>query len=268
MLMNQPAAPLYTDAAIVGSPVQEYSSPRAETTDSWAQPSTTREAGERVQIDPPTRGFISRRFGRVGALAAAGLMTVALIGCSSDSTSSTAARPSEEASAERSNETTEDPTVTTVLGADPSDTAEPTSSEAAGIVGPAVDPVAFDAVAEFGNGVTARILSIAPVSISATMPGQTSGPGMEVQVEVTNGSASAIDLSRVTVDLADADGASHQPGDPTGMAGFSGELPAGSTATGTYQYRVDPAAPRDARLTIKYSATTPTVVFAGSIPNE
>lgn len=265
--MKQSAAPLHPSSAIVGPLAQEYRSNRAETTtDSWAQPSTLRQAGERVQFDTPIRGFINRRSTRVSGIVAAGLLTVALMGCSTDSTSASTTTAAN--AAETSAEPADAPKPSADPAAKEADPAEQPASDESGIVGPAAEPVAFDAVADFGNGVTSKIVSMAPVSITATMPGETSGPGIEVKVEISNGTDASIDLSGVTVDLADSDGASHLLVNSTNGTGFTGDLEAGATASGTYQYRVDPAAPRDARLTIKYSATTPTVVFAGSIPNE
>ena len=126
-------------------------------------------------------------------------------------------------------------------------------------------PVGIDEVAEFGNGVRARLGAIDPIEADGHLPGERSGPAVAVSVEVTNGSSRAINLDTVTVDLTTGDGASvynvmvpdHRP--------LAGDLAAGETTSGEYVFTLTREQRADVRVRVKYSADTPTVVFEGSI---
>lgn len=179
-------------------------------------------------------------------------------------------------------------TVTATPSASPSDDADPTptpapteaaapaTDPAAAPVDPAspvetvadyveLPPVPVDATADYGNGVTARILGIEAVDAVARGPGEVSGPGVVVEVEVTAGADDVV-LDDVVVNL-------YSPSGDTAPAvtgdrhyrPFAGTLPAGRSATASYVLRpAQPDAP--ARITVSYSGAVPAATFEGALP--
>jgi hypothetical protein len=131
-----------------------------------------------------------------------------------------------------------------------------------GVVAP---PVGIDDVAEFGNGVRARLADIESVEAEGHLPGERSGPAVAVSVQVTNLSSRPIDLDIVTVDLTTADGISAYGVVVPGRPPLAGDLAAGKTASGEYVFTVAPGDRTDVQIRVKYSASTATVVFEGSI---
>lgn len=132
---------------------------------------------------------------------------------------------------------------------------------------PIARPVGLDGVAEFGDGVTARLAGIEAVDVEAALPGEISGPAVRVTVELTNGSAEALSLDNVAVVVQDPAGVPVPSVASPDEKGFSGSLEAGASATGTYTFSLDPVDRGEARLTIKYAADAPTVVFTGRFPD-
>lgn len=214
----------------------------------------------------PTVGRVAtkgaKRRGRTALAVALATSTLFVAACSSDdaatSTSSTSTTSASAATGSSDITTTTSVTATTVV--DPGPTTIPET-------GATVPPVAMDATSEFGNGVSARISKVTAVQAEATLPGETSGPGVSVTVQVTNGSDGAIDLGNVTVDLGNAEGASAAPVTTQPDTSFSGPLAPGDTAEGTYLFRVSPDERANVVIKVKYSSDTPIAVFAGSVPN-
>ncbi|MGB3411275.1 MAG: hypothetical protein WBA45_08745 [Microthrixaceae bacterium] len=128
-------------------------------------------------------------------------------------------------------------------------------------------PVDLGSTAKFGSGVTVRLKSITATTAKAVLPGEISGPAVRVTVEVTNSTASSLNLDNVAVELIT------MTGTPAGLitssdaVPFKGNAASGATSTGTYVFSVDPAKRDTARLSIKYSANTPTAIFTGSLPH-
>ena len=126
-------------------------------------------------------------------------------------------------------------------------------------------PVSFDATASFGDGVEVRIAEMTAIEGEAQIPGERSGPAVSITLEALNNGTQPVSLDTTTVDLTDADGMSASSISGT-SAPLAGSLAPGQHATGTYVFTVPAAERADARLTVKYSAATPTVVFTGSLP--
>ncbi|MGB6057051.1 MAG: hypothetical protein WBF71_02215 [Microthrixaceae bacterium] len=128
-------------------------------------------------------------------------------------------------------------------------------------------PVDLDSTAKFGSGVTVRLKSITATTAKAVLPGEISGPAVRVTVELTNSTATPLNLDNVAVELIT------MTGTPAGLitssdaVPFKGNAASGATSTGTYVFSVDPAKRETARLSIKYSANTPTAIFTGSLPH-
>jgi hypothetical protein len=129
------------------------------------------------------------------------------------------------------------------------------------------DPVAVSEDASFGNGVTARLVAIDAVEVVGHLPGEISGPGVAITVEMTNGSTEPVGLDQVTVDLMDREQASAPPILPPEPEGLSGTLAPGASATGRYQFTLPPEERSDASVRVSYSVTAPTVVFVGDLPD-
>lgn len=130
------------------------------------------------------------------------------------------------------------------------------------------EPVPLDQPTDFGNAVEVVLTKVERVEVEARGPGQVSGPSVRVQLGLTNGSAEALDLAAVVVNLYAPDGT---PGAPMeggeGFVPFTGALLPGATAVGTYTLRLPDGVPEDAALylTVGYDADVPTVVFEGEV---
>ena len=118
--------------------------------------------------------------------------------------------------------------------------------------------------AAFGNGVTAKVLDTSRVSIKGQGPGEIGGPGVKVQIQITNGSGETIDLNSVTANI--FYGSGKVPASPVtnSDAGLSGTLSPGKSASGTYYFSV-PKGADPIELQVSYSIQQPVVVFTGKI---
>lgn len=134
------------------------------------------------------------------------------------------------------------------------------------VPGPVLEPVSFDESAEFGDGVQARVVAVVPTHAEAHLPGERSGPGVIITLELRNTTSRAVDVDNVTVDLAQPDGTSYTPITDRDLRAISGMVPPNGTVTGQYLFAVDKGYRHDARLLIKYAADAPTAVFAGALP--
>lgn len=247
----------------VATPIpEEYVLPQAgRATASWEAPSQIRE----VRAMCPTVGRVAtkgaKRRGRAALAVALATTTLWVAACSSDDAASSKSKDSTTTTAATGS--TEITTTTSVTGTSEATPGPTTVPE----TGATVPPVAMDQTSEFGNGVSARISKVTAMQAEASLPGETSGPAVSVTVEVTNGSDAAIDLGNVTVDLANAEGASAAPVTSQPDTSFSGPLAPGDSAQGTYVFRVAPDERANVVIKVKYSSDTPIAVFAGSVPN-
>lgn len=142
-------------------------------------------------------------------------------------------------------------------------------------------PVALDAVAHFGTGVTARITSVKAVQVQAVGPGEVSGPGLDIDIEVTNHTAKAIDLGNAVVTITDAEGT---PGvlmifAPEASSAVDKDVPAVSadsfsrpltgslaphaTASGTYVFTIPVGHRKPISVNVSYAGNAPVAVFRG-----
>lgn len=156
-----------------------------------------------------------------------------------------------------------DPTAEPAATVPPDPTAEPAAT--APPVPGATVTVDVDEQAEFGTGVTASIVDVEAVEVEARLPGERSGPGVVLTVEVVNGTDEAITLDFVSVDLIGDDGASALPVELAEPDALSGELEPSGTAVGHYQFLI-PLEQRDAAtVAVSYSASAPTLLFTGGL---
>ncbi len=130
-----------------------------------------------------------------------------------------------------------------------------------------LDPVDLVSTAKFDSGVTIRLKSVTSMTATAVLPGEISGPAVRVTVELTNSTGSPINLDNVAVELVTMTGTPAPLITSSDAVPFKGNAASGATSTGTYVFTVDPAKRESARVSVKYSANTPTAVFTGSLPN-
>ena len=151
------------------------------------------------------------------------------------------------------------------VAAEGSDDAEPPAGAEPGT--DVAEPVPLSGTADFGDGVTATVSAIEPVTAEASLPGEVGGPGVAITVEITNGSAGAVDLDAVTVDLTDASGASATPITPPEPEELSGSVAPGESAQGRYVFSLPTDDRAGATLRVSYSADAPSVLFTGDLPD-
>lgn len=120
-------------------------------------------------------------------------------------------------------------------------------------------PVTFDSAA------TVSLDALSAISVSATTPGEITGPAVQVTVKVSNGSQQALDVSSAVVSVTAEDGTLGIPttaGDP---APLEGVIAPGQSVTGSYVFMLDPAAGRGVLVTVNYAAAEPVAVFTGKV---
>ena len=139
-------------------------------------------------------------------------------------------------------------------------------------------PVSLRAVAHFGTGVTARIMSVRAIEYHAVAPGQVSGPGLRLVIQVSNGTGKPVDLANAVVEIADARGT---PGvymniTPAGSGGGAGHpgpgnfsyplrglLAPGHQASGTYVFTIPAGYRTPVTVNFSYAGGGPVVLFKG-----
>ena len=126
-------------------------------------------------------------------------------------------------------------------------------------------PVSLRAVADFGTGVTAQIMSIKAIEYHAVGPDQVSGPGLRLVIQVNNGTGKPVDLDNAVVTIADARGT---PGvDMNGPGSLSsplrGLLAPGHKASGTYVFTIPAGYRTPVTVNFSYAGGVPVVLFKG-----
>jgi hypothetical protein len=129
---------------------------------------------------------------------------------------------------------------------------------------PALPEVPLDAPAAVGNGIVATIASVEAIDGTAVGPGNIAGPALRVTVRIENGTAEAVSLDGVAVNLASGtDRTPASPLDDPSRVPFTGMVDPGATAEGVYVFSV----PTDARdlitVEVGYQAGAPLLLFTG-----
>ena len=139
-------------------------------------------------------------------------------------------------------------------------------------------PVPLRAVADFGTGVSARIMSIKAIEYHAVGPDQVSGPGLRLVIQVSNGTAKSIGLGNAVVTIADArgtpgvemnitpatsrDGAGH-PGPGNFSYPMRGLLAPRHKASGVYVFTIPAGHRTPVTVNFSYAGGGPVVLFKG-----
>lgn len=125
------------------------------------------------------------------------------------------------------------------------------------------ESAALDQPIEFETGIAVSLRSVTATTVTASTPGEVSGPAVIVELSVTNNSTAPIDLASAVVSLSAADGAygvGTTAGDPQHLAG---ELAPDASSSGTYVFMLDPAKGREVIISVNYGAGEPLAVFTG-----
>jgi hypothetical protein len=126
-------------------------------------------------------------------------------------------------------------------------------------------PVKLDQPAAPTRAVTVRVTRLRAVQAKAQGPGEVSGPGLELRVQVRN-QGPTLDLSGAAVTLTAADGSPGQMMTGPPAVPLPGSVAAGRTATGTYVFTV-PKGQRDpVQVVVTLSEKLAVVTFSGSGP--
>ncbi len=125
-------------------------------------------------------------------------------------------------------------------------------------------PVTLKKAATYPNGVAVKLAGISRTTLEAKGPGEVSGPGITVQVQVTNGSGQEIVVDGTTVNL--FYGKAKNPAAPASTSDkpISGPVAVGGSADGVYNFSV-PASGNPIEVVVSYSAAEPVAVFAGNL---
>ncbi len=127
------------------------------------------------------------------------------------------------------------------------------------------EPVPLDATAEQG-GVTVRVVGLSRQQVTATAPGETSGPALVVRVRLESAADEAVDLTtvQVTVDVGpERTPATPFTGPPTDV--FAPSLAPGDSAEAVLAYGV-PDGPLDpVTVAVALTPGQPLLAFSGPV---
>lgn len=132
---------------------------------------------------------------------------------------------------------------------------------------PSLAPVAFQASAATGDGVTATVPVVEAVDGVGQGRGNVSGPAVRVTVRLTNGTDGPVDLSGVAVRM--TYGSTPVPAprlDDPSQDLFTGSLAPGGSADGSYVFSVPADSREVVTVSVGYRAGAPFMVFTGSAP--
>jgi hypothetical protein len=125
-------------------------------------------------------------------------------------------------------------------------------------------PVPLTGTANFGGGVTARLVDVKAVHGSANGPGEVAGPALRVDVRLNNDTGRTIDLSQAVVTIYDAAATPGVQLTQSGSAPFHGSARAHSSVRATYVFTL-PTAHRDpVTVNFSYTSSAPVVLFVGN----
>lgn len=106
---------------------------------------------------------------------------------------------------------------------------------------------------------------ITTTTIKPQTPGEYAGSAVVVTISVANDSKRAQSVDSAVVNLVTDDGDIGVATTAGGNEPLSGELAAGSEATGTYVFMLDPTKGRSVKISVNYAAGEPVATFAGQL---
>jgi len=129
-------------------------------------------------------------------------------------------------------------------------------------------PVALDQDATPLPEVSATLASVRQINATSELPGETSGPAIELVVEVKNGTAKPVDLSGGVVNL--YLGKDRKPAVPIDSTShpWPVTVAAGHAERGTFVFRLPPGAGRRIVAEVDLGAASTVVLFRGPRPRS
>lgn len=220
-----------------------------------------------------TQTFTTAPVRRLAAVGVAGVTLVALVGCSS-STTSPSASSTVSASGTATSGSTQGSAVPTSSN-DPSLLPVPTTpvdapsagninSDAPSATVTTKAPVQISQKATVVPGVQTS-LTVKGITATATLPGDVSGPAIQVTVTVVNNGKTAIDTSMMLVTALDAQGVSGVPftGPPTKRIVSS--IAPGKSATGVYALSLPTNGRSKVTVEVSVNPNLATASFVGAV---
>lgn len=132
-------------------------------------------------------------------------------------------------------------------------------------VPPTMPAAALDQAVEQA-GITGSVVSVQAVDGRATGPGDVAGPALMVTLRLVNGTAEALSLDAVSVNL--STGEARAPASPLGdprRAPFTGTLSAGGSAEGVYVFRAATGDRDRVDVEVGYRPGQAIAVFSGAV---
>ncbi|KQQ65006.1 hypothetical protein [Microbacterium sp. Leaf320] len=130
------------------------------------------------------------------------------------------------------------------------------------------DEVPIDEPAPAVEGVVAEVTAIESTTAGNDIPGEPSGPAIQVTVRLTNGSDEPVDTAGANVTMTyggdDRLPASGVTGEGTTL--WPASIPAGGQADAIFQFAVPSSPDGDVRVIVDILAAAPNVVFVGPRP--
>jgi hypothetical protein len=226
---------------------------------------------------PNTPGENRRaRLLRWGLLAVAGLVAVALLilllpdddqdGSSSAASTTSAATPSAPETDPDAEPTPTEPPAPVTEAPAPTVAAREGVPESARTV--AAETAAFTAPAGWADGATVRVTDASQQTTDGTGPGELAGqPQTVFSLEITNGSAAALDLNAVIVQATyGAETVQAAPLYDEETIDFGGVLEPGGTATAVYSFAIPADQLGDVTLSVDVDGYRFPAVFTGAVP--
>ncbi|MFJ2543455.1 hypothetical protein [Microbacterium sp. NPDC087589] len=157
----------------------------------------------------------------------------------------------------------------------PTPTTQPTEFEtpSPGSTDPVVKPdtgdeVPLDEPAPAVQGVVSEVTALEAITAGNDIPGEPSGPAIQVTVRLTNDSDEAVDTAGANVTL------TYGGDDRLPAAGLTGDgssvwpasIAAGASAEAIFQFAVPSSPEGDLRVTVDILASAPNVIFVGPRP--
>lgn len=123
---------------------------------------------------------------------------------------------------------------------------------------------ALGSTGRFAGGVRVRISKITPVTSKPVGPGEVGGAGLALTVKITNGSTVPVDLSTFTVTLSGSDGSPAIVTTGGSSAPLDGQLAAGDSANGTYDFTLANSLRRPVTIQVQYGNGQTVLQFSGN----
>lgn len=117
--------------------------------------------------------------------------------------------------------------------------------------------------AQVGGGISASISGVTRISAVAHRPGEISGPAVSITLKLKNGSSRAVDLSQVTVTVADHAGLPAPTISQNDSNPLANSLAAGRSVSGVYVFSLPAKSTDPISISVTVLNTAPVVLFVG-----